>query len=81
MKCIRCEGTKKLYKVSAKCSDMYRQEHIGGKEYEGYVPAWIGPEGYGDYVDFVICRHCGTVQGEWPDLNKELVQFKSGKVS
>lgn len=81
MKCQRCKGTRKLYAISAKCSDLYNQEHIGGKTYEGYVPDWIGgPEGYGDYVQFVICRHCGQVQGEWPESTPDANPFKYGKV-
>lgn len=79
IKCQRCSGTKKLYSISAKCSDLYSHEHHGGKSYDGYVPDWIGE--YGDYVQFTICRHCGQVQGEWPELNKEINQFKSGKAS
>jgi hypothetical protein len=75
--CQRCKGTKKLYQVSAKCSDKYYHNHIDGKEYDGYVPDWIGE--YGDYVSFTICRHCGQVQGEWPELNPNSNQFKSGK--
>ena len=77
MNCQRCNGTKKLYQVSAKCSDMYSHRHIGGRDYEGYVPDWIGD--MGDYVQFTICRHCGQVQGEWPEMDKSINQFKSGK--
>lgn len=79
MKCQRCNGTSKLYRISAKCCDLYWHEHLGGKEYNGYVPDWIGE--YGDYITFTICRHCGQVQGEWPELNPEMNQFKSGKVA
>ena len=79
MKCQKCKGTKKLYQVSAKCSDMYSHQHIGGKDYDGYVPDWIGE--YGDYVTFTICRHCGQVQGEWPGMDKNMNQFKSGKAT
>lgn len=81
--CQRCKGTKKLYQVSAKCSDMYSHRHLnGGKDsrdtqYEGYVPDWIGD--MGDYVTFTICRHCGQVQGEWPEMDPGMNQFKSGK--
>lgn len=78
MNCIRCKGTTKLYSISAKCSDLYSHIHLhNSKEYHGYVPDWIGK--YGDYVEFTICRHCGQVQGDWPELNKESNQFKSGK--
>ena len=78
MKCIRCNGTAKLYSISAKCSDMYSHVH-GTKEYQGYVPDWIGE--YGDYVSFTICRHCGQVQGAWPELDKKMNQFKSGEAT
>lgn len=78
-KCQRCNGTKKLYSISAKCSDLYSHTHIGGNSYDGYVPDWIGE--YGDYVSFTICRHCGQVQGSWPELDKSMNQFKSGKAA
>jgi hypothetical protein len=78
-KCQRCGGTKKLYRINAKCSDLYSQDHIGGNSYEGYVPDWIGPDGYGDYVSFTVCRHCGQIQGEWPELDATLNRFKSGR--
>ena len=81
MQCIRCKGTKKLWQVSAKCSDMCNTDHIGGLSHNGYVPEWLGPNGYGDYIEFTICRHCGQVQGDWPELDKTINQFKSGKVS
>lgn len=77
--CMQCGGTAKLYRISAKCSDQYHQEHIGGKEYDGYVPDWIGE--FGDYVEFTVCRHCGQIQSEdWPHYNKTQNQFRSGKV-
>lgn len=85
-KCIRCNGTKKLYQVRAKCSDLYMEQHIGGNGHEGYVPEWIGGAGkgadaMGDYLDFTVCRHCGTLQGEWPALDENLNQYKYGKVT
>ena len=79
-KCQRCGGKAKMTWVQAKCSDLYNQVNINtGKEYDGYVPDWIGT--YGDYVIFTICRHCGQVQGEWPELDAKLNQFKSGKAN
>lgn len=78
--CQCCGGTKKLYEVSAKCSDMYHQQHIGGKEYSGYVPDWMHSWS-DDYVEFTICRHCGHVQGEWPHWDKSQNPFKSGGVA
>jgi len=77
-KCQRCQGKAKLYRISAKCSDMYSHTHLNtDSEYEGYVPDWIGK--WGDYVEFCICRHCGQVQGEWPEMVPDMNQFKSGK--
>ena len=78
MVCKSCGGTKKLYQISAKCSDMYSHNHIGGKSYDGYVPEFVGG---GDYVEFTLCRHCGHVQGDWPHQNKASNQFKSGKAT
>lgn len=80
-KCQRCQGTAKLYSISAKCSDMYSHTRLNGKgpDYDGYVPDWIGE--WGDYVQFTICRHCGQVQGDWPELGGcDGNQFKHGKV-
>lgn len=81
MHCQCCGGTAKLYRISAKCSDMCHVEHIGGKSHDGYVPEWLGPNGFGDYVELTICRHCGHCDGQWPHYNKEMNQFKSGKAS
>lgn len=79
-KCQQCKGTAKLYQISAKCSDMYSPTHVGkGTQYDGYVPDWIGE--FGDYVRFTICRHCGQVQGAWPEQDKSINPFKSGKAS
>lgn len=79
-KCQACKGQSKLYQISAKCSDLYSHVHLkSGKEYDGYVPDWIGE--YGDYVTFTICRHCGHVQGKWPYYDKSINKFKSGEVS
>lgn len=81
-KCKQCGGTAKLVEISAKCSDMFFSRNIkSGKEYDGYVPEWIGPGGYGDYVQFTICRHCGQVEGQWPHHDKEMDKFKHGKAS
>ena len=78
MKCQRCQGKVKMVQVSAKCSDQYFQTNLhSGNSYDGYVPDWIGE--YGDYVSFVACRHCGQIQGDWPNLNEKMNQFKSGK--
>jgi len=80
--CQRCGGQAKLYEVVAKCSDMYWHAHLkSGKEYDGYVPDWIGPGGFGDYVCFTVCRHCGQIQGEWPELDKTINPYKSGRAT
>jgi len=80
MKCQNCKGQAKLYQVHAKCSDLYTHVNVKtGKDYDGYVPDWIGE--YGDYVSFTICRHCGQVQGNWPHTDKTIDKFKHGKAS
>ena len=57
--CQRCGGSDRMVYVQAKCSDLYiEHKFASGTHYEGYVPEWIGPEGYGDYVQFELCRHC-----------------------
>lgn len=75
-KCRCCQGTKKLFQVQAKCSDMYSHVH-GETTYDGYVPEWIGE--YGDYISFTICRHCGHVQGNWPYYDLTMNKFSYGK--
>lgn len=85
--CQRCGGTKKLYEVFAKCRDLYHQSKIGSRtEHSGYVPEWIGGCGSGqdaggDYVEFTVCRHCGQIQGRWPDLDPTMNPYKYGKVT
>ncbi len=80
MICQRCKGKAKIFQVSAKCSDLYWHLNVKtGKQYDGYVPDWIGK--WGDYIQFTICRHCGQVQGEWPESSPEMNQFKHGKAS
>lgn len=80
MQCQRCNGKAKLYQVTTKCSDMYSHIHLGtDKEYSGYVPDWIGSGG--DYVEFTICRHCGQVQGDWPESRPGDNQYRSGRAS
>jgi len=86
MKCQRCGGTSKLYNVQAKCSDRFISQHVGGKEHMGYVPDWIGGYGKGDdaggdYVCFTICRGCGQMQGQWPELDATMNVFKYGKAT
>jgi hypothetical protein len=79
MKCQRCNGVKKMYAISAKCSDLYSQVHLSTQhDYEGYVPEWIGG---GDYINFTICRHCGQVQGSWPESDSQVDKFKYGKAN
>lgn len=77
----KCKGKAKLYLVSAKCSDLYTHVHLNTDNvYEGYVPDWLSHEGYGDYVNFIVCRHCGQLQGNWPiNSRKKADKFKSGK--
>jgi hypothetical protein len=78
MNCQRCNGKVKMVKVTAKCSDRFIQFNLNsGKEYVGYVKEWIG--GSDDYVSFIACRHCGQLQGNWPESDKTMNQYKSGK--
>ncbi len=82
MKCSKCGGTARMVEVSAKCSDNFSRYNIKQEtHYDGYVPDWLSDGGYGDYVNFVICRHCGQVHGDWPfdapEGSKE--KFKWGK--
>ena len=80
--CQGCGGTARLVRVSAKCSDMFTSEPVnGGKSHDGYVPDWIGADGYGDYVNFTVCRHCGQLQGKWPVNGVGQEKFKWGKAS
>lgn len=38
--------------ISAKCSDLFFMRNEEGKEYEGYVPSFLGE--WGDYVSLKI---------------------------
>ena len=68
--------------MQAKCSDLFYQRNLDtGKEYDGYVPEWAGPDGHGDYVEMTICRHCGQIQGDWPEGKAAPECYKWGKAS
>ena len=52
--------------MSAKCSDMCDMQLLaadgallGG--HHGYVPTWLSPEGFGDYVQLDIDRDTGQI--------------------
>lgn len=78
VKCQRCGGSNRMVFVQAKCSDMYHEYKIAQEHnYEGYVPDWIGQ--FGDYVQFELCRHCGQMQGDWPEGKSKPDCFKWGK--
>lgn len=57
----------KTLKISAKCSDlMFATLYDGdgkqiGTEHDGYVPDWLGKDGYGDYVNFDIDIASGQI--------------------
>ena len=73
-----------MVSISAKCSDMFTSIVLDtGKTYDGYVPEWAGPDpaGGGDYIEMTICRHCGQVQGKWPEGKPAPECYKWGKVS
>jgi hypothetical protein len=63
-KCQQCGHSDELYCIQAHCMDSYYHERLGGEEYTGYVPDWLDRiVGGGDDVSFIICKHCGQVQG------------------
>lgn len=82
MNCNKCNETNRMVQIFAKCSDLCSIQNLStGKEWTGYVPEWCGENGYGDYINLIICRHCGHVQGDWPaDKPKDSKdRFKWGK--
>lgn len=58
-------GNKTLIFVTGKTSDMCSIS-VPDLQYEksGYVPKWLGPNGYGDYIEIIICSECGQLQ-DW----------------
>ena len=70
----------KTIRISAKCSDLMfatLHDETGkqiGSEHDGYVPDWLGKDGYGDYVNLTIDITTGQILN-WKrptnfDLNK-----------
>lgn len=71
MKCIKC-GSDRIFKISAKCSDLCFSEY-NGQEKDGYVPDGFGIGG-GDYVKFKHCLNCGQIQDIFPKEEVALVE-------
>ena len=69
----------RVISISAKCSDLFSMS-MDGKEYNGYVPKWISPDGYGDYVEFEIDLDTGKILN-WKVPSKEEVDrsFSGGE--
>lgn len=51
----------------AKCSDMFNAELSDGREYEGYVPGFLGG---GDYVRLTVDLDTGQIVG-WQKPSQE----------
>lgn len=64
--------------ISAKCSDMFwgRLTEDGKElgEYSGEVPKFLGPDGYGDYVEMEIDVDSGQILN-WKATKKDLKVF------
>lgn len=72
--CRHCESNR-LASVGAKCSDCCYFS-TGDLEYDGYAPSHVGVGG-GDYIDFVYCLDCGTIQSdEFPVPNEVIEHMK-----
>jgi hypothetical protein len=65
-------------KISAKCSDLmfatlYDDDGKQmGSEHDGYVPDWLGKDGYGDYVNFDIDLATGQILNWKAPSNQDL---------
>jgi len=71
MSCQNCKSDK-IMSVGGKTSDRCNvEDHYTGAEGDGYVPEDIGIGG-GDYIEFDVCRNCGTIQGGWPISDKKV---------
>jgi len=68
--CQRC-SSKRVFSVTAKCSDCCCVDGPGRQTTDGYVPDDIGIGG-GDYVEMQWCLDCGQIQGTWPLPGTEL---------
>lgn len=66
----------RLMDFNGKCADLFSSKMLNtGIRYEGYVPDDIPPfkDGFGDYVQGVLCLDCGQLQGKWP-IKKSVVE-------
>ena len=68
MTCTNCNSDR-IAGVSAKCSDLCFFT-VGDQEHDGYVPANVGIDDGGDYIDIDYCLDCGTIQGKFPITKK-----------
>lgn len=61
----RC-GSNRLMNINAKCSDCCIMEYLKtGQETAGYSDESIAiGSSCGDYIDFIYCLDCGTIQSE-----------------
>lgn len=69
----------KTITISAKCSDLFSAQLKDSekgtiKEYVGYVPDFLGPDGYGDYVEMEIDVKTGQILN-WKCTAKDLKIF------
>lgn len=68
--------------ISAKCSDAFyaaiENTHRGLiGEYDGYVPKFMGPEGYGDYVELEIDVETGHILNWNAEEAKKFIEENS----
>ena len=64
--------------ITAKCSDMCYAELIGPQseivaKHDGYVPALMPEEHYGDYVDIQIDLETGQIMN-WKKPSREVIE-------
>lgn len=61
--CQYC-SSKNVVSISCKCNDAFCVTLPNGEEYTGYVDSEkVGLDiGYGDYVEFSVCRDCKIIQ-------------------
>jgi len=71
-RCRHC-GSRRMARVSAKCSDACDVALRSGKWIAGYVPPDMGIcDGDTDYVRFAWCLDCGTIRGRFPVKTTEI---------
>jgi len=71
--------TPKTINICAKCSDMCNIQFIDADgtitEQDGYVPAWLSPNGYGDYVELEIDAQTGRIRNWKAPTVKEIMKI------